>query len=32
LGDAVAEYSILIRPDGLQRFWQVMADAAFIAA
>jgi len=30
LGDAVAEYSIFIRPDLLQRFWQVMADGGFI--
>jgi hypothetical protein len=30
LGGAVAEYSIFIRPDLLQRFWQVMADGGFI--
>jgi hypothetical protein len=30
LGDALAEYSIFIRPDLLQRFWQVMADGGFI--
>jgi hypothetical protein len=30
LGGAVAEYSIFIRPDMLQRFWQVMADGGFI--
>jgi IS30 family transposase len=30
LGVAVAEYSIFIRPDLLQRFWQVMADGGFI--
>jgi transposase, IS5 family len=30
LCDAVAEYSIFIRPDLLQRFWQVMADGGFI--
>ena len=27
----MAEYSIFIRPDLLQRFWQVMADGGFIA-
>ena len=26
----MAEYSIFIRPDLLQRFWQVMADGGFI--
>jgi hypothetical protein len=30
LVDAVAEYSIFIRPGLLQRFWQVMADGGFI--
>jgi len=30
LGVVVAEYSIFIRPDLLQRFWQVMADGGFI--
>jgi IS30 family transposase len=30
LGVDVAEYSIFIRPDLLQRFWQVMADGGFI--
>jgi transposase, IS30 family len=30
LGVAVAEYSIFLRPDLLQRFWQVMADGGFI--
>jgi IS30 family transposase len=30
LGDAVTEYSIFLRPDLLQRFWQVMADGGFI--
>ena len=27
---SVAEYSILIRPDLLQQFWQVMSDGGFI--
>jgi len=27
---SVAEYSIFIRPDLLQQFWQVMADGGFI--
>jgi len=27
---AVAEYSIFIRPDLLQQFWQVMSDGGFI--
>jgi IS30 family transposase len=31
LGVAVAEYSIFIRPDVLQRFWQVMSDGGFIS-
>jgi IS30 family transposase len=31
LGVAVAEYSIFIRPDLLQQFWQVMADGGFIS-
>ena len=26
----VADYSIFIRPDLLQRFWQVMAEGGFI--
>jgi len=26
----VAEYSIFIRPDLLQQFWQVMAEGGFI--
>jgi len=26
----VAEYSIFIRPDLLQQFWQVMSDGGFI--
>jgi len=26
----VAEYSIFIRPDLLQRFWQVMSEGGFI--
>jgi IS30 family transposase len=30
LGVAVAEYSIFVRSDLLQRFWQVMADGGFI--
>jgi len=30
LGVVVAEYSIFIRPDLLQQFWQVMADGGFI--
>jgi len=28
---SVAEYSIFIRPDLLQRFWQVVADGGFIS-
>jgi len=27
---SVAEYSIFIRPDLLQQFWQVMSDGGFI--
>jgi transposase, IS30 family len=27
----VAEYSVFIRPDLLQQFWQVMADGGFIS-
>jgi len=30
LGVAVAEYSIFIRPDLLQQFWQVMSEGGFI--
>jgi IS30 family transposase len=30
LGVVVAEYSVFIRPDLLQQFWQVMAEGGFI--